>query len=540
MFINNFLQSQKFLYFLLALVYGFGLFLPLMENDSAQHATMAMDMYLRNDFTHLFKAFEPYLDKPHLHFWLSAFSFKIFGVHDWAYRIPALLFTILGAISCFHITKIVYSKKAAMYAPLIFLSSQAIILANHDVRTDAVLTGATAFSIWQLIAYFNGNSIKNLALGAIGLGLSFMSKGLLGVFVICMIMGVHLLYERKLKALLSYKIILGLLLLALTISPALYAYYVQFGMEGVRFILWDQSFNRMTAKGFTNNNPDYFFFFHTLLWAFLPWGILMYIALVYQIKSGFKDWFQKKNKKEFFSSIGVLLVLLVISSSKTKLPHYINSLFPLLSVLIAGYLSRKNIRKKTIKAIGITQISILSLAFLLVLALISFAFQPEPLLLFIFISVAITSLYVILKIKKGVQRILFGSVLFSIVVNIYLNSTFYAQLLPYQSTYKAAAFINATAIDKSKVYKIDNIHTWPLDFYTEQLTPTIPLHASAEEFKDKWLYVTEGQYRALLEKGVLIKVVKKIPNYRVTRLSAKFLNPATREKSLSTRYLIST
>ena len=37
-------------YLLIIIVYAFGLFLPLMENDSAQHATMAMRMYLDHDF----------------------------------------------------------------------------------------------------------------------------------------------------------------------------------------------------------------------------------------------------------------------------------------------------------------------------------------------------------------------------------------------------------------------------------------------------------------------------------------------------------
>ena len=73
-------KNLTFLYALLALVYVSGLFIPLMENDSAQHATMAMRMYLQNDFVHLFRGFNEYLDKPHMHFWLAALSFKIFGV----------------------------------------------------------------------------------------------------------------------------------------------------------------------------------------------------------------------------------------------------------------------------------------------------------------------------------------------------------------------------------------------------------------------------------------------------------------------------
>ena len=49
----------------LFMVYLLGLFSPLIENDSAQFAVMAMRMAQENDYLHLIKGFEPYLDKPH-------------------------------------------------------------------------------------------------------------------------------------------------------------------------------------------------------------------------------------------------------------------------------------------------------------------------------------------------------------------------------------------------------------------------------------------------------------------------------------------
>ena len=67
------------LYLLLVLVYLSGLWIPLMENDSAQHAVMAMRMYLENDFVNLYKGGEDYLDKPHMHFWLLLFLLNFLG-----------------------------------------------------------------------------------------------------------------------------------------------------------------------------------------------------------------------------------------------------------------------------------------------------------------------------------------------------------------------------------------------------------------------------------------------------------------------------
>ena len=63
---------------------------------------------LSDNFFELLKGPNPYLDKPHMHFWLSAISFKIFGLYEWTYRIPALLFTALGAYSIYQLTKKLY------------------------------------------------------------------------------------------------------------------------------------------------------------------------------------------------------------------------------------------------------------------------------------------------------------------------------------------------------------------------------------------------------------------------------------------------
>ena len=68
-----------------------GLFVPLMDNDSAHHANIALRMFLTGDYVRLIDYDGPYLDKPHLHFWLSAASYHIFGVNGFAYKFPSFL-----------------------------------------------------------------------------------------------------------------------------------------------------------------------------------------------------------------------------------------------------------------------------------------------------------------------------------------------------------------------------------------------------------------------------------------------------------------
>ena len=76
---------------------------PLMDNDSAHHANIAMHMYLNRDYVNLIDAGQDYLDKPHLLFWLCTLSYKILGVTSFAYRFPSFLFTILCVYSVYRL-----------------------------------------------------------------------------------------------------------------------------------------------------------------------------------------------------------------------------------------------------------------------------------------------------------------------------------------------------------------------------------------------------------------------------------------------------
>ena len=554
---NTFLSKSDYipLYILLGVVYLSGFWIPLMENDSAQHATMAMRMYLENDFLNIYKGGQDYLDKPHMHFWLAALSFKLFGVSQWSYRIPALLFTIIGAYSTNRLAKELYGLKASHIASLVFLSAQAIILSNHDVRTDAVLTGATIFGIWQLVLYINHEKLSNAILGAIGVAIAFSSKGQLGVFVPVVCILSYLVYNKRWKAIWSWKTIIAIITFVLAIAPVLYAYYIQFDLHpekiiqgqsnisGVRFILWDQSLNRLTASGFNETNSDYSFFFHTLLWAFLPWSFIVYLALFNRIKLFVISKFKFQSGVEALTSIGVLVIMIVISFSKFKLPHYLNSLLPILSVLVASYCVNlyENNKLKTIKTLLSIQYIVLSLGSGFVLFIIFWSF-PLPHFAFLLgdLVLIVCLGYIVISKINGTKKLILISVYFMILINFCLNTQFYPKLLQYQAGNNAALLMEKEHIDPKDVFMLaEDNNSWSLDFYTERITPRISIDKISERIKEKqWLFVYEDQIKRLKENNIQWSKIYKIDHYRITRLKLKFLNPNTRNSILEKAYLL--
>ncbi len=537
----------------MVLVYIAGLFVTLFENDSAQFAVMAMRMVQENDFVSLFKGSEEYLDKPHLHYWLAALSFKLFGLHDWAYRIPGFLLILLGSYSCFGLGRLLYNTDIGKLAALVFLTAQTIVLAGIDVRTDAVLTGFTIFAIWQLAAYIENRSFVHILLGALSAGLAFSTKGQIAIVVIGLPILCHLLYTRKWNAFLSWKVLIGLIVFVLAITPVLYAYYLQFDLHpekvirgssnrsGIFFILWEQSFERLSGEGVGKNSSDYFFFFHTFLWVFLPWTFIAIAAYLSRAKTFIKMRFAYNPRYEFLTLGGITLVFLLISFAQFKLPHYLNILIPLYAILSASYLYSlyRFVKWKQIKVILGVQYFILSLVFIATMLLCFSVFKFENTFSYVSLFILFGAItYFCLKREAYYLRIITLSVYSSILLNAVLNTHFYPQLLNYQGGSSMAKIVAEHHIPVNNICKLSDQHTWALDFYNRKPLMISSIANLRNKEGDAWVYVTDDQLQELRNLGFDWDKQYTVDQFRITRLQLKFLDPVSRKKVLRKMHLI--
>lgn len=533
------------------LVYIVGLFNTLMENDSAQFAVMAQRMVQEDDYLSLVKGVEEYLDKPHLHYWLAAASYKVFGIADWAYRIPALLATLLAAFSCFGMGRLYYSADAGRLAALIFMSAQTIVLSVIDVRTDAVLTGFAAFALWQLLRYLKLGSTQGLFLGALGAGLAFSTKGQIALVVIGLPILVELVYSRKWQRLLNWRLLPALLIFVLVISPVLYAYYQQFDLHpekvirgrdnrsGVLFILWEQSFERLSGEGVGKNSSDYFFFFHTFLWVFLPWTLIGITAFGHRVKQLWKAIRgSAEQPEEAWSAGGIALIFILISFAQFKLPHYLNITIPIFAVLAAAYLLSWR-SESLMKFLKWSQIVI---AFLVLIAIggICLWVFPLPSYLGILLSLGAAGLLWFSYNREFhlPLRIAGLGLASAILLNAVMNAHFYPRLLEFQAGSEIARSLESTAPEAGPIYKLGDGHTWAMDFYSgSPLRITSPEHLKKSD-EVEWIYVSRKQLEAISAMGLDADTILAADQFRITRLQARFLNPDTRSEVLNKRYLL--
>jgi 4-amino-4-deoxy-L-arabinose transferase-like glycosyltransferase len=419
------------------------------------------------------------------------------------------------------------------------------------VRTDAVLTGFTAFALWQLLLYLQRRSLRNIILGAVGAGLAFSTKGQIALVVIALPLLCYLAYTRKWKMLLDWRVLVALLVFALTITPMLYAYYQQFdlhpekvirgkaGRTGFRFIFWEQSFERLSGEGVGQNSSDYFFFFHTFLWVFLPWTVIGLSAYWARIKRIFKKRFQPQKGIEVLTIGGISLIFLLISFAQFKLPHYLNITIPLFSVLTGAYLVyiRNTEKESLLKIFRNIQYGIFGLCLVVAALLTHLVFEAgirENLLLGVAISILV---YVVVERSLSFKKIITTAVLSSILINLSLNVSFYPSLLKYEAGATMADIVKDNSIPVDRIYKLSEAHTWALDFYN-RAPVKITSSERVTDMNDIWVYATDKELDLLKTKGLSWEVQYTTDQFRITRLQARFLNPDTRNEVIRKRHMV--
>ncbi len=520
-----------------------GLFNWIFTADSGLYAVISKTMVTSNNWLELFVNGNDWLDKPHFPFWTSALSMKIFGVNAFGYKLPSFLFFLLSLVYTYKFCVKFYSKEVGLIAILILSSALHIIVSNNDVRAEATMLPLIMGSTYHYYLLSYKYRFRDLLLGSLLAAAAIMTKGVFILIpIFCAILG-DIIFKQRWNMLFKLRWLWSAVLVLIFIVPEIWSVYYQFDLHpektvfgrknvsGVKFFFWDSQFGRFFNTGPIKGKGDISFFFHTMMWAFAPWALIAYGALF----KLFKRIVKRQPLKEYATLGGFTSMLVVFSLSKFQLPHYINIIFPYLSILVADFII--NLSGKEVKFFSVSQIINIVL-FLPLSFLVYFYFQPGKLWLFILIVLFFAILvYTVSHLENNnIRRITYYSVLVSIYIGLFLNLVFYPKLLTYQSATKAAWYVN----EKYPDYNVGSTFFSSLfEFHINKELIRIKDLGQLNQLSDKAIvFVREKYLKELDGKGIGYEIVETFEDYHITRLKPEFLNPKTRKKSLDNTYLI--
>jgi 4-amino-4-deoxy-L-arabinose transferase-like glycosyltransferase len=539
--------QTKWLYFFIAaaaVVNFTGLFVPIIGPDGAIYALIAKTMVVRHDYVDLFFSNQDWLDKPHFPFWVTALSFNLFGFTTWAYKLPGVLFIMMGAVYTYLFAKSLYNKQIALYSVLIMLTAQHIVLSDTDVRAEPYLTGLIIAAVYHFYKAHNNNNLWQLLWGSIFTACAIMTKGMFAIVPIGGAIVSHFIITKQWGKLFSWRWLVAIILVLIFVLPELWCLYQQFdlhpekvifghkGVSGVKFFFWDSQFGRFFNTGPIKGSGDPFFFLHTTLWAFLPWSLLLFAAIFQFVKKGVKN----AAVYEWYCISGSLLTFLLFSASKFQLPHYLNIVFPFFAITTAQYLYNLT-AVQSIKAIRIVQ-SVVIVLMLAIVSLLEYFFRPKifgwgTAVILIVLFLMLIWFFVDTK-YPVIQKVLFRTLTVSFIVNLYLNLAFYPSLMKYQASSEAGMWINKNNPQNLPVADITNDYVAPFEYYSDK--PVISVNSNGREKLPAGrflLFAPVDVINGLTKKGWHIKTLHVFERYFVSRLTPSFLNYKTRSRELT-------
>lgn len=530
------------------IIYVRGLFIPLMNNDSAHHAMIAMNMVNTGDYFSLMERDHDYLDKPHFLFWTAALSFNVFGVNAFAYKFPSFLFTLLALYATFKLALLLYGLRGALWSAAMLASSYAFLLANNDVRMDAVLASTIIFAIWQLVLFIRTGGWVSLLSASLGMAMAFSTKGIIGIAMPMLVALLYIVQERQWQQFRNLKwVAMGAITLILLV-PVFYSFYIQFdlhpekvirgttGNSGVRFLLLGQSIKRYSGTAWgASGSDDPFLFLHTFLWAFLPWSLIAYLVWFRSMRSWFSAGQDKKIfSKVIFISIALVFLFLLISGSRFKLPHYLNILLPLFAVLTAAAFQKRTRYSQWMQ--GLQWVALACLV-IIMLGTNGYMFVPNNWIVTVTAIVLVLLVgWVLLKTKFNVWA---ASLASTLLFYFLLNFNFFPQLLQSQAGQNLGVYAQNHNLDKCDIYYLQGAEfSNSFDFQLKRRIDFLALEEINSKASQVIIYTGQNGISYLKEAGIAFQEITRVKDFEVTKFRKETLFPSLRAAHHNYHYLV--
>jgi 4-amino-4-deoxy-L-arabinose transferase-like glycosyltransferase len=342
------LQSRPAHYAVLALI-QLALTLPnignhtLWDMDEGVNAEAGREMFESGNWITPYFNYEIRTAKPALLYWLEAASFSVFGVNEFAARLPAVLCGLGSVLFTYELGRRMFSPATGLLSGIALATCVEFCLISHAATPDPPLI---LFLSGVYFFYWAGSEGDRrwwfVPCGAM-CGLATLAKGPVGLGLPGLVVLLHLTSIRRLYKLWDRRFVLGALAFIAVAAP----WYVMVTLDsrGVwpKAFFLNENFQRFRTPA-EGHRGQYWYHVVLLFVLFAPWSTFL-IPSVWQAsrearqrppESGATDTTDKYR----FLLVWFLTYLVFFSLAATKLPNYVLPLYPAIAIITARWLDR--------------------------------------------------------------------------------------------------------------------------------------------------------------------------------------------------------
>jgi 4-amino-4-deoxy-L-arabinose transferase-like glycosyltransferase len=296
----------------------------LWEPDEARYAEIAREMLVLRDFIVPHLNYVAYVEKPPLLYWLTALSFRTFGIDEFAARMVPATSALIGVLATFIFADRVMGRRRAVMATAILATAPLYALMAQVLTTDMLLSALTTIAILAFYLHYEEGG-RWCWIAYVAMALATLTKGPVGVALPALTMLVFLWWEGTLKgSLRRFHAIAGAILVLAIVAPWFIAISIR-EPGFLDFYFVGEHIRRVFDSSFSHGEPAYFYI-PVVIAGLLPWSLLV----------PFLTWRRMTPKPaRRYCVIAALVIIGAFSASSGKLIPYVIPAFPLLAVLLA-------------------------------------------------------------------------------------------------------------------------------------------------------------------------------------------------------------
>ena len=350
---NGFLAPIVLIVLFWFTIYAPGLFSPpLLDDADARHAEVAKEMLERHDFVTMYVDGVRYLDKAPLPYWLNAASHAVFGINEFAVRLPMSLAALGLFLSVFFLGRDLADKKAGLFAALILVSAVGPYIYTRFFIPDIMVCLWLTLTVHLFVRTLEGKPARSFcwAIGGVT-ALSVLTKGLIGVVFPALIFVGYLLVVGNLKHLFKLRLFSTFLVFLAIAAPWHVLASLQNPAQGqAKGFFWFYFINEQINRYLNTRIPrDYdkvplLLFWGLILVWMIPWTpfVTQSFRLVPRLWRFNERSVWPREQKVALLLLTWALAILVFFSFSTRQEYYVLPSLPALALLTGIWFAQED------------------------------------------------------------------------------------------------------------------------------------------------------------------------------------------------------
>jgi len=317
-------------------LFFFGLaYFGLIGADEPRYAQVAREMLARHDWVTPTLGGRSWLEKPPLYYWQAMLAYRLFGVSDWAARLPSAADATLLVIATY-----LFLKKLRpgfhLDGALMTASCAGVIGFARAASTDMPLAATFTVALLAWYVWYEKGTKSWLALSYVSLALATLAKGPVAPFLAAVIIGVFALCKGDHRLLLRTLWVPGVLLF-IAIALPWYVLVQMAAPEFFRVFILEHNLARFGTNLYHHKEP-FWYYAPVVLLGLVPWTVFACAAAVETVRAWWNErqqMFDCEDALNAFLVIWLIVPVVFFSISQSKLPGYILPALPAGTLLLA-------------------------------------------------------------------------------------------------------------------------------------------------------------------------------------------------------------